>query len=124
MVGESGHILVVDDHATNRLMLSMAVEELGYTVEPAENGRQALTLLKERTFDLVLLDILMPELDGYQVLQEMKRDDDLRDIPVIVVSSVEDMDSVVACIESGAEEHLPKDFEPISQPALRTKLLN
>jgi|GEM_PF-2338601 len=109
---ESGHILVVDDHATNRLMLSMAVEELGYSVEQAEDGRQALTLLSERTFDLVLLDILMPELDGYQVLQEMKKNDSLRDIPVIVVSSVEDMDSVVACIEGGAEDHLPKDFEP------------
>ncbi len=112
MVAESGHILVVDDHATNRLMLSMAVEELGYTVELAEDGRQALDLLTTQTFDLVLLDILMPQLNGYQVLQEMKKNDSLREIPVIVVSSVEDMDSVVACIESGAEEHLPKDFEP------------
>lgn len=112
MVADSGHILVVDDNATNRLMLSMAVEALGYTVDVAEDGRKALSLLSKQTFDLVLLDILMPELNGYQVLQEMKKDDDLRDIPVIVISSVEDMDSVVVCIESGAEDHLPKDFEP------------
>jgi class 3 adenylate cyclase/CheY-like chemotaxis protein len=107
-----GHVLVVDDHLTNRLKLSMAVKNLGHTVELAENGLQALELLRAQAFDLVLLDILMPELDGYQVLQQMKQDAQLQTIPVIVISSLEEMESVCACIELGAEDHLPKTFEP------------
>jgi class 3 adenylate cyclase len=106
-------ILIVDDHATNRMRLSMAVKHLGYAAETAEHGREALDRLRNESFDLVLLDILMPEMDGYEVLEEMKRTPELRGIPVIVISAVDEMESVVACIELGAEDHLPKAFDPV-----------
>jgi two-component system sensor histidine kinase/response regulator len=105
-------ILVVDDNSTNREMLSRRLERQGYAVAKAENGRQAMDAVRTLTFDLVLLDIMMPEMDGYAVLQEMKADDLLRAIPVIMISALDDMDSVVRCIELGAEDHLPKPFDP------------
>ena len=108
-----GHVLVVDDNRINRLKLSRALTHRGHTVSEAENGRVALEMLRAELFDLVLLDILMPEVDGFQVLREMKDDIDLRDVPVIVISALEEMDSVVKCIEMGAEDHLPKDFDPV-----------
>jgi adenylate cyclase len=109
-----GVILVVDDHPTNRLKLSLAVKNLGHATELASNGVEALEQLRSGTFDLVLLDILMPELDGYQVLQHMKADPKLREIPVIVISSShEELESVVTCIELGAEDYLPKTFDPM-----------
>jgi DNA-binding response OmpR family regulator len=79
----------------------------------AEDGRQALEMLRAQPFDLVLLDIVMPELDGYQVLEQMKADSALRDIPVIVISAEQELDSVVKGIELGAEDYLPKTFDPI-----------
>jgi adenylate cyclase len=108
-----GVILVVDDHPTNRLKLSLAVKNLGHTTELASNGVEALERLRSGAFDLVLLDILMPEMDGYQVLRHMKADPRLREIPVIVISSLEELESVVACIELGAEDYLPKTFDPM-----------
>ncbi len=108
-----GHILVVDDNRLNRLKLSRALTQQGHPVSEAENGREALEMLRSELFDLVLLDILMPEVDGFQVLREMKDDTDLRDVPVIVISALEEMDSVVKCIEMGAEDHLPKNFDPV-----------
>jgi adenylate cyclase len=108
-----GHILVVDDNRLNRLKLSRALTQRGHSVNEAENGREALEMLRSELFDLVLLDILMPEVDGFQVLREMKDDSVLRDVPVIVISALEEMDSVVKCIELGAEDHLPKDFDPV-----------
>jgi len=108
-----GHILVVDDNRLNRLKLSRALTQQGHSVNEAENGREALEMLRSELFDLVLLDILMPEVDGFQVLREMKDDAVLRDVPVIVISALEEMDSVVRCIELGAEDHLPKDFDPV-----------
>jgi len=108
-----GHILVVDDNRLNRLKLSRALTQRGHGVNEAENGREALDMLRSELFDLVLLDILMPEVDGFQVLREMKDDAVLRDVPVIVISALEEMDSVVKCIELGAEDHLPKDFDPV-----------
>ena len=108
-----GHVLVVDDNRINRLKLSRALTQRGHTVSEAENGRVALEMLRAELFDLVLLDILMPEVDGFQVLREMKDDTTLRDVPVIVISALEEMDSVVKCIEMGAEDHLPKDFDPV-----------
>ncbi len=113
MQGASSLVLVVDDHPTNRAKLSFAVRALGHRTEQAENGAQALDRLRSGAFDLVLLDILMPELDGYQVLQEMKADAKLRQIPVIVISSLDELESVVACIELGAEDYLPKTFDPL-----------
>jgi class 3 adenylate cyclase len=108
-----GHILVVDDNRLNRLKLTRALTQQGHAVSEAENGREALEMLRSELFDLVLLDILMPEVDGFQVLREMKDDTVLRGVPVIVISALEEMDSVVRCIEMGAEEHLPKNFNPV-----------
>jgi len=106
-------ILVVDDHPTNRLRLSMAVKQLGYGVATASNGREALDRLRTDPCDLVLLDMLMPEMDGYEVLRCMQQSPELRRIPVIVISAVDEMDSVVTCIELGAEDYLPKTFDPV-----------
>ena len=107
-----GHVLVVDDNRLNRLKLARGLEQQGYAVNTAENGREALEMLRSTSFELLLLDIMMPEMDGFQVLEEMKSDPDLRDIPVIVISALEEMDSVVKCIEMGAEDHMPKPFDP------------
>jgi DNA-binding response OmpR family regulator len=112
-MSEQGHILVVDDHRTNRLKLSLGLKKQGHTVDEAENGVQALALLRAQAFDLVLLDIIMPEMDGYQVLEEMKQDGRLRDVPVIVISAQDDLESVVKGIELGAEDYLPKSFDPV-----------
>ena len=109
----NGRILVVDDDGLNRLLLSTSLEEEGYTVETAEDGRQALEMLHTRPFDVVLLDLLMPEMDGFQVLEQMKAGGSWQHIPVIVVSAANEMESVVRCIEMGATEHLPKPFDPV-----------
>lgn len=113
MTAEQGHVLVVDDHKPNRIKISFAVKKLGYSADAAEDGRQALAMLREQPFDLVLLDIIMPELDGYQVLEQMKADSTLRHIPVIVISAEQELDSVVKGNELGAEDYLPKTFDPI-----------
>jgi signal transduction histidine kinase len=105
-----GHILVVDDNRMNRLKLSRYLEQEGYAATLVEDGRQALEKLQTESFDVVLLDIVMPEVDGFQVLEVMKANGRLRDIPVIVISALEEMDSVVRCIEMGAEDYLPKPF--------------
>ncbi len=110
---EPGRVLIVDDNRMNRMKLSHSLVQQGHATAEAVNGREALELLRAETFDLVLLDILMPEVDGFQVLREMKDDRVLRDLPVIVISAMDEMDSVVRCIEMGAEEHLPKDFDPV-----------
>ena len=112
-MGEYGHILVVDDLRTNRLKLSLGLKQQGHTVAEAENGRQALDMLCAESFDLVLLDIMMPEMDGYEVLERMKKDDGLRGIPVIVISAQDELESVVRGIELGAEDYLPKSFDPV-----------
>lgn len=109
----SGHILVVDDSRTIRTKMSIAVKRLGHTLEQAEDGLPALELLKSRPFDLVLLDIDMPRMDGFAVLEEMGRHDDLRDIPVIVISAIEEMDAIVRAIKLGAQDYLPKTFDPV-----------
>ncbi len=106
-------LLIVDDVEDNLVALTMRLELSGYdNVSTASNGREAVELMRERKFDLVLLDIMMPEMDGYQVLEEMKVDTELRDIPVIMISAVEDLDSVVRCIELGAADYLTKPFNP------------
>ena len=107
-----GYLLVVDDLETNRDVLSRRLERQGYEVASAGSGRQALERLRTETFDLVLLDIMMAEMDGYEVLQRLKADAALRHIPVIMISALSEMDSVVRCIEMGAEDYLPKPFNP------------
>ncbi len=109
-------ILVVDDDSLNRLMLAMSLEQEGHRVAQAENGRQALERLREEqapSFDVVLLDVLMPELDGYETLAQIKRDATLRHLPVIMISAIDETDSAIRCIELGAEDYLPKPFNPV-----------
>jgi len=112
-MSEQGHILVVDDLRTNRLKLTLGLKQQGHTVAEAENGRLALEMLRAEAFDLVLLDILMPEMDGYEVLEQMKKDNALRDVPVIIISAQDELESVVRGIELGAEDYLPKTFDPV-----------
>lgn len=106
-------LLIVDDNEINRDVLSRRLERQGYTVAVAANGRQALETVRTRKFDLILLDVIMPEMNGYQVLEQLKSDATLRDIPVIVISALDELDSVVRCIEIGAEDYLPKPFNPV-----------
>jgi adenylate cyclase len=107
------HLLVVDDIEANRDMLGKRCEREGYRVSSAENGRQALEMARAESFDLVLLDIMMPEIDGFQVLSHMKADPALCDIPVIMISALDEIKSVVRCIEMGAEDFLSKPFDPV-----------
>jgi class 3 adenylate cyclase len=104
--------LVVDDNKVNRLLLGRGLEQQGHTVAFAENGRQALEKLHQGGYDLVLLDIQMPELDGYQVLEDIIHDPQMRDIPVVMTTAMEELDSVVKCIELGAEDYLNKPINP------------
>jgi class 3 adenylate cyclase len=108
-----GLILVVDDNAANREMLARRLEREGHRVQLAAGGREALQLVQAQRVDLVLLDVMMPELDGYEVLRQLKADDSLRDIPVLMISAVDEIESVVRCIELGAEDYLPKPFDPV-----------
>jgi adenylate cyclase len=109
----AGRLLVVDDNKVNRLLLGRSLEQQGHSVEMAENGRLALEMMHAKPFDLVLLDIEMPEMDGYQVLASVTADLRLRDIPIIITSALEELDSVVRCIEMGAEDYLTKPVNPV-----------
>jgi adenylate cyclase len=108
-----GRLLVVDDNKVNRILLSRGLEGDGHKVETAENGKQALEKMRTGSFDLVLLDIEMPEMDGYQVLETCLQDNELRNIPIIMTSSLDEIDSVVKCVELGAEDYLNKPVNPI-----------
>jgi class 3 adenylate cyclase len=112
-VSDPGAILIADDNRMNRLLLGRSLEHQGHTVSFAEHGREALDLLRRKHFDLLLLDVLMPELDGYRVLEELKLDAHLRDIPVIMTSALDELDSVVKCVEMGAEDYLTKPINPV-----------
>jgi len=108
-----GHILIVDDKETNRDLLSRRLEHEGHRCATAADGRQALEAIAKADFDLILLDILMPVMDGYQVLQHLKGDARLAQIPVIVLSALDRTDNVVRCIEMGADDFLAKPFSPV-----------
>lgn len=110
---ERGAILIVDDNPVNRDILMHRLTRRGHSVRVAEHGRAALDLLQTNKFDLILLDILMPEMNGYEVLQTLKVHPDHREIPVIMISALDEIDSVVRCIEMGAEDYLPKPFNPV-----------
>jgi two-component system cell cycle sensor histidine kinase/response regulator CckA len=113
MKSEQGLVLVVDDNEVNRDVLALRLKRAGYDVAMAENGYQALEMMRAQEFDLVLLDIIMPEMDGYQVLEHLKADPVLCHVPVIVISVLDDLSSVVRCIELGAEDHLSKPFNQV-----------
>jgi sigma-B regulation protein RsbU (phosphoserine phosphatase) len=106
-------LLVVDDNEDNRYTLTRRLTREGYSnLTTATNGREALDLLQAKPFDLILLDIMMPDMNGYEVLERMKAGAELRDIPVIMISALNELDSVVRCIELGAEDYLAKPFNP------------
>ena len=114
---DGGRILVVDDERLNRMILRRALESQGHVVDEAENGRLALDRLAPARLagdpiDLVLLDLVMPELDGYATLEAIKADPAIQHVPVIVISSVEEIESIVRCINMGATDYLPKPFQP------------
>ncbi|MEJ2678137.1 MAG: response regulator [Gemmatimonadota bacterium] len=107
-----GSLLVVDDNAMSRDLLSRQLARHGYIVATASNGREALEVLGRQRFDMVLLDVIMPEMDGVETLRRIKADDRLRDVPVVMLSSLDEVDSAVHCIEMGADEYLAKPVNP------------
>jgi adenylate cyclase len=109
----AARLLVVDDNKVNRLLLARSLEVQGHSVASAENGRVALEMLRRESFDLLVLDIEMPEMDGFQVLEQLANDRQLHDLPVIVTSSLEGIGNVVRCIELGAEDYLNKPVNPV-----------
>ncbi|MCS7261138.1 MAG: SpoIIE family protein phosphatase [Anaerolineae bacterium] len=111
-----GHILVVDDSAQERAMLTRLLERMGHTVMSTSNGEEALECLANNEFDLVLLDLVMPDINGVQVLEHIRSDPSREHIPVLVISALDDMESVVRCVELGAEDYLPK---PVNETLLR-----
>ena len=105
-----GHLLVVDDDPLNRDMLTSRLQRQGHQVSTASDGLEALEQVRQQRFDLVLLDMMMPNLDGYGTLSRLKADEELRHLPVIMISALDDLANVVRCIEIGAEDYLPKPF--------------
>jgi DNA-binding response OmpR family regulator len=110
---DHARLLIVDDNEPNRDALARSLERLGYDIVCAEDGRQGLDVLESTNVDLLLLDVVMPGLDGYDVLARCKADVRLREIPVLMISALDDLDSVVRCIELGAEDYLAKPFDPV-----------
>jgi signal transduction histidine kinase len=109
---DSGLLLVVDDNAENRDVLARRLQKQGHWAVTVSSGREALDALADQPFDLVLLDMMMPEMDGYEVLSRIKEDPRSSRLPVIMISALDEMDSVVRCIEMGAADYLPKPFNP------------
>ena len=109
----SSAILVVDDNASNRDVLARRLTREGHKVVTAANGASALDLVARQDFDLILLDLIMPEMSGFEVLRRLKADERTSHIPVIVISALDEVDSVVRCIEAGAEDYLSKPFNPV-----------
>src|SRR5918998_6355051 len=111
---DTPRILVVDDNDDNRYTLTLYLELEGYTkVTVAEDGEQAIAMLRADRFDLVLLDVMMPKVDGYQVLTWAREQPALAELPVIMISALNEIDSVVRCIELGALDYLLKPFNPV-----------
>jgi two-component system, cell cycle response regulator len=113
MTKRPGCVLVADDDMVNRLLLARGLERDGHRVRAVANGLEALEALRDGLFDCVLLDVLMPGMDGYQVLQHIRSEPKLRHTPVIMISALDDVESVVRCIEMGADDYLPKPFDPV-----------
>lgn len=110
---ENASLLIVDDNELNRDMLTRRLERLGYKVSCAENGREALEKIRTESFDLLLLDIIMPVMNGFEVLAQLKAEPLLREIPVIVLSASDQLEHVVKCIQRGAKDYLTKPFNPV-----------
>ncbi len=118
-VDDPGVILVVDDDQHNRDMLSRRLQRLGHTVETVPGGREALASLTKRQYDVLLLDVMMPDIDGFEVLARLKSDAALRELPVIMLSALDEVDAAVRCIEMGADDYLAK---PINAVLLRARI--
>jgi len=116
-------VLVVDDTAANRLILNDFLIALEHAPVLAENGKEALSIIKEDPPDLILLDIMMPEMDGHETLEELKKQEHLSQIPVIMITAIDDISSAVQCIEKGADDYLTKPFNPIMLKARISALL-
>jgi class 3 adenylate cyclase len=110
---EPGQMLVVDDNRVNRLLLTRALEQNGHQVSIAENGKIGLEMLRAKPYDVLLLDIDMPEMNGFEVLEALLQDEELRYLPVIMTSASDELDRVVKCIEMGAEDYLVKPLNPV-----------
>src|SRR5881392_1048726 len=113
MHARPGHILIVDDDPLNRRVLTKSLDSDGHRTTDVDNGFAALTALEADPPDVVLLDVVMPGLDGIEVLERIKSDTKTRHIPVIMISGVDDSESVVRCLEAGADDFLPKPFDPV-----------
>jgi CheY-like chemotaxis protein len=109
----SGRILVVDDTEANRDLLSRRLRRQGHTVATADGGRSALEAVAKSQFDLVLLDLMMPDINGLEVLNRLKANPVDQHIPVMMISALDEIDSIVRCIEAGAEDYIPKPFDPV-----------
>lgn len=109
---EPARILVVDDNEANRDLLARRLQREGHATESAGNGREALAMLLASPFDLVLLDVMMPEMNGYELLEQLRADAVLQHLPVVLISALDDVDSVAKAIELGADDYLPKPFNP------------
>ena len=121
----AGQILVIDDNASNRDLLARQLSRDGHAVEVAASGPDALAIVATREFDLILLDVLMPEMSGYEVLSRLKHERRTANIPVIMISALDEMDSIVRCIEAGAVDYLPKPFAPaLLRARIRSSLEN
>ena len=123
MVKEQFSLLVVDDNEMNRDLLRRRLSRQGFRVTLAVDGRQALEMMKAEEFSLVLLDIMMPEMNGYQVLELLKADSALRHIPVIMTSALDELDGIERCIEMGAEDYVTKPVNPVLLKARITACL-
>jgi sigma-B regulation protein RsbU (phosphoserine phosphatase) len=109
----SGRILVVDDNLINRELLARHLERQGHKIRAAADGASALELLKSEEFDIMILDVMMPGMNGYQILEQIRANERLRDLYIIVISSLSDTQSIARCIQLGAEDYLPREFEPV-----------
>jgi two-component system cell cycle response regulator len=112
-------LLVVDDDPINRRLLTSYLQREGHEVATAADGAAGWEILRNEQFDIVLLDVVMPELDGYEVLERICAEDELRHLPVIMISSLDETESIVRCIELGADDYLTKPFSP---PLLRARI--
>jgi CheY-like chemotaxis protein len=108
-----GTVLVVDDNGQNRDLLERRLKRDGFAVLTAADGAEALEVTRTQAVDVVLLDIMMPVMDGYETLERLKADPELRHLPVIMLTSLDEPESITRCIERGAEDHLPKPFDPV-----------
>jgi CheY-like chemotaxis protein len=116
-----GTVLVIDDMEVNRALLGRRVERLGHRTLEAENGRQAIALLDQHEIDLVLCDLVMPEMDGYELISQMQAHPKMNQVPIVVISAKDDAEAVMRCLDLGAEDYVSKPFNPT---LLRVRITN